>query len=415
MDTSKIAAAVLAEQKIEKNINNFKEFYKSHLKNVKERNSALSELYNVYIQFQKIEPKTVFLPDPERQKLDTGAQTTLKKYFNSNILDLYNRRIPTPKPKKKISNMENNFWLNLLDGLSQTLETTNEQYKQEWIYKRNFLNFLTHCLFNYGLHPDILKREPKIYKRYNVAIVHYFKSPKIKQAEYRALINSEILDSEYLQPYEKQLPVKFHGKLIPFKSIYQIKITSTLLLDDEIELFALKNNFQWNYQNKDTSAFIDFCQDETEELHRNPYLINQELEKFRNHNVFFVNPTRIEELKKLKPENFDLIKLIQLCEELNNASSIRSSYSPTLLTRAIIDHIPPIFGYKNFSEVANNYTEWTRSAKKAMISLDNSLRNIADNNIHSQARKKEVLPTSSQMDFTPELDLLLGEIVRILK
>ena len=50
-----------------------------------------------------------------------------------------------------------------------------------------------------------------------------------------------------------------------------------------------------------------------------------------------------------------------------------------------------------------------------MLNLDNSLRNIADNNIHSQVRKKEVLPTTTQVDFTPELDLLLSEIVRKLK
>ena len=40
---------------------------------------------------------------------------------------------------------------------------------------------------------------------------------------------------------------------------------------------------------------------------------------------------------------------------------------------------------------------------------------MADHNIHSQARKKEVLPKPTQIDFTPELDLLLSEVVRKLK
>lgn len=68
-----------------------------------------------------------------------------------------------------------------------------------------------------------------------------------------------------------------------------------------------------------------------------------------------------------------------------------------------------------FSEVANNYSGGTKSFKKAMKNLDTSSRNIADNNIHSQIRAKEILPTSNQIDFSQELDLLLSEIIRIAK
>lgn len=415
IDTSKIATTVLAQQKSEKNITEYKLFYRTHLKNVKDRSSVLSQLYSLCIQFQKTPPKSAFMTDPNKYKLESEAETVLKKHFTNDVFDLYKKKIPAPEPKQKVYNPENKLWIELLGGLSQTFETTLEQYKQEWAYKTNFLIFLNNCLFNYGLHPDILKRDPKVYKRYNFVIDHYYKSPKTKQTELKVLLPTEILEKEFLVPYEKKLPLKVSGKLIPFKSIYQIKITSTLLLDDEIELFASKNKFQWSGNNKDHSAFINFCHDDTEELHRNPFLIDQEKEKFRNQNIYFINLARIDELKKLKTKKFDLIKLVKLCEELNNASSTKTAYSPTLLTRAIIDHIPPIFGCKNFSEVANSYSGWTKSSKKSMLTLDNSLRNIADNNIHSQIRQKEVLPTQTQTDFTPELDLLLSEIVRILK
>jgi hypothetical protein len=40
---------------------------------------------------------------------------------------------------------------------------------------------------------------------------------------------------------------------------------------------------------------------------------------------------------------------------------------------------------------------------------------MADPDIHSQAMEKEVLATTTQIDFTPELDLLLSEVVRKLK
>jgi hypothetical protein len=415
LDISKIATIILAQNKLETNIKEYKVFYKTHLLNIKDRSSVLSQLYNLCIRFQKTTPKTPFLSDPDRYKLEAETETTIKKYFSNSVFELYNKQIPTPEPKRKIPNPENSFWITLLEGLSHTFETTTEQYKQEWAYKTNFLIFLNNCLFNYGLHPDILKRDPKVYKRYNFSLDHFYKSPKTKQTEFKLLLSPTVLESEFLTPYEKQLPIKFAGKLIPFKSIYQIKITTTLLLDDEIELFAAKNKFNWSQSNKDHLAFINFCQDETEELHRNPFLIEQEKEKFRNQKTYFVNPTRIDELRKIKSKKFDLLKLIQLCEELNNASSIKTAYSPTLLVRAIIDHTPPIFGFKNFSEVANNYKDGTKSFKKSMLTLDSSLRNIADNNIHSQARQKEVLPNQTQTDFTPELDLLLSEVIRILK
>jgi hypothetical protein len=121
------------------------------------------------------------------------------------------------------------------------------------------------------------------------------------------------------------------------------------------------------------------------------------------------------QLRSLKNSKFELVKLVKLCEELNNTALADNLYSSTLLVRAIIDHCPPIFQVKNFSEVANNYSGGSQSFKKSMKILNTTLRNIADNNIHTQVRKKETLPTTMQADFSPELDLLLSEIIRILK
>ena len=85
-----------------------------------------------------------------------------------------------------------------------------------------------------------------------------------------------------------------------------------------------------------------------------------------------------------------------------------------MLVRAIIDHVPPIFNCKNFSEVGNNYAG-SKSFKDAMIHLDKSSRKIADQYLHGQIRSSEVLPNATQVNFSTDLDFLLGEIVRILK
>lgn len=412
LNFSKITANILAQQQLEKKISECKIFYKTYLKEIKDRSEALNKLYPLCIKYQKATPRTVFYTDKERLSLESEVYDVLNKYFSPEIIQLFNKEIPTPKPKKDFD-IDKSFWLALLASFAITFETINEKYKLELYYRTNFLVFLYDCLSNYGLHPDILRREPKTYKRYNFAIEHFFRS-KTMIFEHKILMKPEILHQEFLTPYEKQLPIKLNGKLIPFKSIYSIQITSTLLLDDEIELYAKKNNFTWNNSGKDVRSFISYCIDETEILQKNPYLIDERI-RLRNQNIYFIDLIRIQELRAISAKKFDLSKLVRLCEELNNNSTMNNNFSSTLLVRAIIDHIPPIFDFSNFSQFANNYSSGTKSFKKSMLNLDISLRNIADHSIHSQVRSKEVLPTPTQVDFTQELDLLLSEVVRQLK
>src|SRR3989338_190343 len=111
----------------------------------------------------------------------------------------------------------------------------------------------------------------------------------------------------------------------------------------------------------------------------------------------FVNQSRIRELKTIKNDDFDITKLIRFCEELNSAFSLENFLSTAMLVRAIADHIPPIFGKTSFTEVANNHG--SKSFKESMKNLDNSSRKISDAHLHTQIRKKEVLPNSNQVDF----------------
>jgi hypothetical protein len=85
-----------------------------------------------------------------------------------------------------------------------------------------------------------------------------------------------------------------------------------------------------------------------------------------------------------------------------------------MLTRAILDHIPPIFGKQTFADVVNQYPGG-KSFRQIAEHLDKSARKIADSHLHLQIRSREVLPTPTQVNFGPALDVVLGEIVRILK
>lgn len=125
----------------------------------------------------------------------------------------------------------------------------------------------------------------------------------------------------------------------------------------------------------------------------------------------FINLERINSIIELKNEKFDYQKLIKLLEEINHNYSFENFLSVAILSRAVIDHVAPIFGHKTFNEVANNYGN--ASFKKNMQHLNNSMRSMADCYLHVTIRKNESLPNENQIDFSRELDFLLAEIIRI--
>jgi len=121
----------------------------------------------------------------------------------------------------------------------------------------------------------------------------------------------------------------------------------------------------------------------------------------------YISVDRIKELKGINKCKFDLSRLIRLCEELNIAYQNECYMSVAMILRSIIDHIPPIFDVKTFSEVVNNYGG-SKSFKDTVKQLNEPLRKIADLYLHTQIREKEVLPTDIQVDFRASLDMLLS-------
>ena len=126
-----------------------------------------------------------------------------------------------------------------------------------------------------------------------------------------------------------------------------------------------------------------------------------------------VDPIRIDQLRAMTGKRLDPTRLTGLCDEIN-ISYVGGAYmAVAALTRAILDHVPPVFGVSTFGEVANNYPG-ARSFKDSMRHLNESARTIADAHLHVQMRAREVVPTRTQVYFGNDLDVLLGEIVRIL-
>lgn len=125
-----------------------------------------------------------------------------------------------------------------------------------------------------------------------------------------------------------------------------------------------------------------------------------------------VSEGRMSELRALHHPDFDCSRLVALCHELAECSARGYVHASIMLTRAILDHVPPIFDYGTFSEVANNYGG--RAFKDAMRHLDECGKNIANIHLHTQIQRKHSLPQMVQADFAAPLDLLLSEVVKIL-
>jgi len=63
----------------------------------------------------------------------------------------------------------------------------------------------------------------------------------------------------------------------------------------------------------------------------------------------YVSIERIDDLRKLPRTLLDTIRLVALCQELNAVYQDDAYLSMGMLQRAIIDHVPPIFGATTFA------------------------------------------------------------------
>ena len=127
----------------------------------------------------------------------------------------------------------------------------------------------------------------------------------------------------------------------------------------------------------------------------------------------YVDQKRIMQVSSLKSKTYDSSRLAQILWELNLAYKNKCYISCLILIRAIMDHVPPVFGVNNFTQLANNYNVGGRSFKQSMLRLETTCRKLADGCLHNPIRKTESIPTSKQVEFRADIDALLGELVRV--
>ncbi len=125
----------------------------------------------------------------------------------------------------------------------------------------------------------------------------------------------------------------------------------------------------------------------------------------------YVDVSTIAILGSLVDPRFDFTRLVQMCRELNVAHQQECNITVAMLVRAVMDHIPPIFGKAKFAEVANSRP---KSLKETLQPLE-SIRKIADTFHHVQIRKSETIPTATAVNASNAVESLLQEIIRTIR
>jgi hypothetical protein len=125
---------------------------------------------------------------------------------------------------------------------------------------------------------------------------------------------------------------------------------------------------------------------------------------------FFVEPVLIDRISSLKQQQFNISKLVQFAKELNENYQRGNYLSCALLIRAIINHIPPIFGKQTFGQVVAHSS---KSVKAILRHLEEGARDIGDLHSHEIVDKFSAPPTKNQIDpYKPNIDILFREIER---
>jgi hypothetical protein len=272
-------------------INDYKLFYNTHLIGLKsiqkplDRIELLSNLAILCRQFNEVAPQRLPVASNAQTDLLYSAEIFMKKHFSEALWKEYNKH-GFPMPAEKSDKHQNDsIARDILNGIKEMAH----EAAAEWNHKKNFLIQLYNCINDYGLHPKIHKRDPEVYKRYNLLVFHSLERP-IKNYYFECLLTYQELEEQFISKFKFRKPIQFGGVFVKFDEITEMKITTTLLKSDEIKLFALKEEFVWEDGDKHEIGFIYKCTDETKKYVPYPE---------ENNPVNNVDQTQVKQVKAL--------------------------------------------------------------------------------------------------------------------
>lgn len=394
---------------MEQVIDQYRQFFEKHLINVKDRAKAYNEIQKLCVEYgNQIESGQISFFDTERNRLVVSAENVIKEHFSEELLEEFNKKIK--QDVKRFTDDSDHWGWVLLDIFATSFQTVEQSARAEFKYQNSLLILIRDCLRDYGLHTNINKRNTDIYTRYHIHIEYQDKKGNWCDFYQINLTKNELVD-RYINPYLTDGKLRLEGKIISPDTINGVVIKHSLLKDEEIHLFLRKYSSHVQEFKTSDRKYYELCPNITDVMLSNAESVIKGLEK-QNHSTAYVHESRLDELEKVK-SGFDLAPLVQLCKELNLSWSNGHFITIPMQVRTIMNFVPPIFGCKNFAEVANNYSAGGKSFKGHMGFLHNSLKHVADGQLHMQASKKQALPNSVTVDYSSPLDALLAQVINV--
>ncbi|MFJ7905201.1 hypothetical protein ACIQ6V_32745 [Streptomyces sp. NPDC096198] len=108
-------------------------------------------------------------------------------------------------------------------------------------------------------------------------------------------------------------------------------------------------------------------------------------------------------------------KLIGLCRELNDNYVAGNPYACAALIRAVLDHIPPVFGHQDFKQVAAQYAFTVKRTDKAHAQRLAAFKDIADDVMHRPISATVPVIGMNDLPEPARLNAVLQELLSILR
>jgi hypothetical protein len=226
----------------------------------------LGEILPVYKKYVDAIEKDKYINAGDLLSIDLVNEQLIKQSFSVSYSKEFETAPPAPPapPPMKIINMAVTIAIAGLAEYAKTQRNFPERKVREHQHKYQMLTRAKKCLEDVGLH-DLIWKRPANNLRYNLLVE--LRQKNVGE-EYLLLLNKDILVACYLVPYQENKPIQINGMKLAVSQVKRIRITSTLLLDDEIILFKEKTRSSSDIE------FIYACQDETNHLLNNTHCID---------------------------------------------------------------------------------------------------------------------------------------------
>ena len=196
--------------------------------------------------------------------------------------------------------------------------------------------------------------------------------------------------------------------LYGFKDVAKRFVRAAMRIDDA-EIQAVLSNLDVNpthitdaYDLKaDLMPVIDLIRDKAKD---------PDWGRVSRHASDFIDSALVNKIRSLDSRRFNLSKLVRFAEELNESYRRGHYLSCALLIRAIVNHVPPLFGCVTFSQVVASSG---RSVKAILNQLEEGARDIGDLHTHETVDRFSTPPTKNQVEpYKPPVEILFKEIER---